>query len=154
MLHIVTHVKIRVPILLPKITLSNPKWYSRSMPHPPKNPLKPLDLGPESVGDRLQKIRKQKGFTQAEVATIVGTTRESIAAYESGRVRLSDDMLARFSIALATSADQILGLSGQPTEEPPAMKIMRRVRQIEQLPLAKQKVLLQTIDGYLKGEGI
>ena len=130
------------------------QWYIISMPQPLKNPLKPLDLGPDSVGDRIQKIRKQKGLTQTEVATQVGTTRESVAAYESGRVRLSDDMLARFSIALNTSADQILGLSALPTEEPPAMRIMRRVRLIEQLPLAKQKVLLQTIDGFLKGEGI
>lgn len=140
--------------MLHRITPVRPQWYSQLVPQPLKNPLKPLDLGPESIGDRLQKVRKHKGLTQAEVANLVGTTRESIAAYESGRVRLSDEMLARFAIALETSADLILGLSGLPTEDPPAMRIMRRVRQIEQLPLAKQKVLLQTIDGFLKGEGI
>jgi len=31
---------------------------------------------------------------------------------------------------------------------------MKRLRKINDLPLAKQKVLLHTIDSFLKGEGI
>lgn len=123
------------------------------MPKPRKNPLPALDASSEPIGLRLAKIRKAKGLTQINVAEKIGIPQYLISDYETGRLHLSDDILIRFAIALGTSADAILGLSGSDIETP-SLKLVRRFKKIESLPAPKQKALLQTIDGFLKGEGV
>lgn len=81
---------------------------------------------------------------------MVGITRESIAAYEAGRVRISDDILVRFALSLGVSADKLLGISGQSLESPSSLRIMRRMKKIEKLPPSKQKAILQTLDMALQ----
>jgi transcriptional regulator with XRE-family HTH domain len=94
--------------------------------------------------------RRQRGLTQAELAQKIGTTRESIAAYEAGRVHISDDILIRFSLSLGVSADKLLGIAGKALEDPSTLRIMRRLKKIEKLPPAKQKAILQTLDMALQ----
>ena len=62
-------------------------------------------------------------------------------------------MIIRFAKALGSSSDMILGLDGHSLEAP-SLRLIKRFKKIELLPVAKQKALLQTIDGFLKGEGI
>ena len=62
-------------------------------------------------------------------------------------------------MALEVSADELLGLSQETGPKNPAtkklsLKLVRRLQKMEQLPSSKQKALLQTIDGFLRGEGI
>ena len=123
------------------------------MPRPLKNPLPVLAIPSQSIGVRLASIRKSSGMTQAQIAQQIGIEQYLVSSYETGRLHLSDDMLIRFAKALGTSSDSILGLDGSEIEQL-SLKLVRRLKKIEQLPLAKQKVLLQTIDGFLKGEGI
>jgi transcriptional regulator with XRE-family HTH domain len=120
------------------------------MPRPLKNKLKPIEMDSEPVSQRLKHYRRQRGLTQAEVAEIIGITRESVAAYESGRVRLSNEVFVRFAVALGVSADKLLGISGRHLEDPTALRIMRRLKKIEKLPPAKQKAILQTLDMALQ----
>ena len=88
-----------------------------------------------------------------QVALQIGIPQNSVSDYETGRLHLSDDMIIRFAKVLGTSADAILGLDGSEVETP-SLKLVKRLKKIEQLPTPKQKALLQTIDGFLKGEGI
>ena len=124
-----------------------------SMPRPLKNPLPVLAIPSQSIGVRLASIRKSSGMTQAQIAQQIGIEQYLVSSYETGRLHLSDDMLIRFAKALGTSSDSILGLDGSEIEQL-SLKLVRRLKKIEELPLAKQKVLLQSIDGFLKGEGI
>jgi transcriptional regulator with XRE-family HTH domain len=120
------------------------------MPQPIKNPLPPLDLGNEPIHDRLQRLRRQRGVTQAKLAQQVGITTAAISAYELGRVRMVDEMIVRISLALGISSDELLGLSNRALEEPTSLKIMRRIKNIEKLPPAKQRAILQTLDMALQ----
>lgn len=56
-------------------------------------------------------------------------------------------------IALGTSSDAFLGLNGSEIDTP-SLKLVKRLKKIEALPPPKQKALLQTIDGFLKDEGM
>lgn len=123
------------------------------MPKPRKTPLPVLETSSESIGLRLSKIRKAKGLTQVNVAERIGIPQYLVSDYETGRLHLSDDMVIRFAIALGTSSDAILGLT-PPDHEGPSLKLVKRLMKIEQLPTTKQKALLQTIDGFLRGEGM
>ena len=121
----------------------------------------PLKLiNKETFGQRLARFRKEGGFTQAELATKVGIIQVLVADYEHDKIRLNAEMICRFSQTLRLSADVLLGLrrSGTDSEADTtntiSLKLVRRIKKIDQLPNQKQKALLQTIDGFLKGEGI
>lgn len=114
----------------------------------------PLDLGEETIGQRIARFRKERGYTQAELAEKIGITNNLVSEYERGRLRMNDQMVARFAVALDVSADEILGLKIENRKNiKPSLRIMRRLHRIEKLTLSKQKSLLQIIDGFLKGEG-
>ena len=116
----------------------------------------------ETPGQRLSRLRKERGLTQVQLAEQTGLTQGLVTSYERGRLRMHAEMVARFAMALGVSADELLGIPGkgsrlQEESTTPArlsLKLVRRLRKIETLPDPKQKALLQTIDGFLRGEGI
>jgi transcriptional regulator with XRE-family HTH domain len=80
------------------------------MPRKPTYKLKNTSNDNNTVGERIARIRKEKGLTQKELADKIGIARSLLANYECGWNRLFDDMVASFAIALEVSADEILGL--------------------------------------------
>jgi hypothetical protein len=68
-------------------------------------------------------------------------------------LRLTAEMLVRFSVALGTGVDAILGINGKSHHDTQvSLSLVRRMKEIESLPASKRKALLQTIDGFLKAE--
>ncbi len=121
------------------------------MPQVPKKQLPPLEISDKKTGEIIAKIRKQRGMTQAELAEKIGITRVALSAYENGRVRLYDEMLARFALALDVSSDILLGFQkDQKLTKDTNLKTVKRINEIENLPPAKRKSLLDIIDTYLK----
>lgn len=122
------------------------------MPRRSKIKLVPLNLGNESLGQRLARLRKEKGYTQAELSAKIGIIRELISDYERDKIRPHSEMIIRLAIALEITTDELLGLR-QPSKgngDKPSLKILRRVKRMEELPESQQKVLLKTIDTFLK----
>ena len=117
-----------------------------SMPRRSKLPLPALNLGKESIGQRLARLRKERGYTQRELAERIGIIHSLISDYETSKLRLYDQMVSRFAIALEVSTDEILGLKGNHAKEKPSLKIVRRLGRIESLPPARQKTILKAID--------
>ena len=125
------------------------------MPRVSKAKLPPVDLGNKTVGERIAVSRKKRGYTQRELAEKIGIDRHLISDYERGKIRLYDEMVARFAIALGVGTDYLLGVEGDDhvIKDEPSLRITKRVKRIENLPLSKQKSLLQIIDGFLESEG-
>ncbi|MBA7554049.1 hypothetical protein ES705_46661 [subsurface metagenome] len=124
------------------------------MPRVSRLNLPPLDTGDQTIGERLTQIRKKRGYTQKELAQKMGLIQSLISAYECNKLRLNAEMLTRFCNSLKVSADEILGTKRTNHKEPTlSLRLVRRLKKIESLPLSKQKALLQTIDGFLKGQG-
>ena len=123
------------------------------MPQPSRLNLPPLDLGGESIGQRITRIRKERGFTQIELAEKIGLIQSIVSALERDERKLSADMAVRFAQALAVSLDELLG----PAEEKPRKnrknnrKVLRRLEQIQALPTTQQQTVLKTIDAMLRG---
>ncbi len=126
---------------------------------PPRSRLKlpPIDLGKETLGQRLARIRKERGFTQVELAERVGLIQVLVSDYERDRTRMHAEMIARFAQVLGISADELLGLK-HPRDTASGKKlpkrVLRRVEQITHLPPNHQRALLRTIDTFLKGAGV
>ena len=107
----------------------------------------PLNYEGEPVGERLARLRKERGFTQVELAEKVGTGQVLISAYETDRRALSAEMAVRFAIALDVTTDE------KKSAKKPSLKLVRRMEQIEKLPQRKQDALLTTIDAFLSTVG-
>jgi transcriptional regulator with XRE-family HTH domain len=103
----------------------------------------------ESLGQRLARLRKERAFTQVQLAREVGTIQSHISAYELGRLRPNSDMMVHLAEALKVSADEILGLKNNGGGHKTSLKITKRMKRIESLPRKKQKAILSTIDALL-----
>jgi transcriptional regulator with XRE-family HTH domain len=88
------------------------------MPAKPKYNLPFIDFGEETIGQRIARIRKKKKISQQKLAEEIGIKRVLVSDYERGKVRLYDEMVARFAIALEVTTDELLGLK----DHPPAKK--------------------------------
>jgi transcriptional regulator with XRE-family HTH domain len=120
------------------------------MPQKSKLKLPPINLGNESFGQRLARFRKERGYTQAELANKMGLVQALVSEYERDKLRPYHEMVARFALALEVSADMLLGLDDQKRKhKTPSLKLQKRMLQIEALPPYQQKILLRTIDTIL-----
>lgn len=114
-----------------------------------------LDFGGETLGQRLTRLRKQRGFTQVELAEKTGITQVLISAYETDRCSFSVEMAVRFALALEISLDELLHPKAKKASiKKPNRRVLRRLEQIEKLPARQQNYLLRTIDGFLRGTGV
>jgi transcriptional regulator with XRE-family HTH domain len=115
----------------------------------------PLDFGGETLGERLARFRKQRGYTQAELARKVGIGQVLVSAYETDRRQFSAQMAVRFALALDVSLDEFLHPKAKKiATKKPNRRVLRRMEKIESLPFHQQTYLLKTIDGFLKGVGV
>jgi len=117
-----------------------------------KTDMATLVLGEETLGQRIARLRKEKGYTQVELAEKIGIIQVLISDYERDKLRPHPEVIVRFAQALGVTTDEILGVKTSPTAgTKPSLKTLRRLKKIEELPLSQQKVLFKTIDNFLKG---
>ena len=121
------------------------------MPRKPTRELPKLNLGNETIGQRLSRIRKGKGITQNELAVSIGITQGLVSEYEHERIRLYDEMVSRFAIALQCSTDEILGLDKKSIQqEKPNFRITRAMRRIKRLPGDEQDLVLDLLRMFIQ----
>jgi transcriptional regulator with XRE-family HTH domain len=121
------------------------------MPKVSRFKLPPVDFGGETLGERIARIRKERGFTQVELAAKIGIIQTIVSAVEGDERKLSAEMAVRFAQALDVSMDELLG-PGRPEKKgrKPSRKILRRLERIEMLPRTQQIAVLKTIDNALE----
>jgi len=121
------------------------------MPRASKLNLPPIDWGKESLGQRLARLRKERGFTQVELAEKIGIVQTLVTDYETDRLRLTAEMAVRFALALDISMDELLHPKAATPKKKSSRRVLRQLEQIQALPDHQQTVLLKTIDTFLKG---
>ena len=121
------------------------------MPRVSRLKLPPLELGGETIGERVARLRKERGYTQAELAEKVGIIQTIVSAIETNALKLSAEMAIRVALALEISTDDLLmpAKKKRPGRKP-TRRVLRRLEQIEALPSPQQSVLLKTIDTFLE----
>ena len=111
----------------------------------------PMIIGDETFGQRLARIRKEKGYTQVELSGKMNIVQVLVSDYENDKLRPYHEMIARFARALDVSADELLGLkANKKKKNTPSLKIQKRLKKIEDLPTSQQKFVLKAIDSHLK----
>jgi transcriptional regulator with XRE-family HTH domain len=100
---------------------------------------------------RVTRVRKDRGYTQVELAAKIGIIQSIVSAVERDVLKLSAEMAVRFSRALECSTDELLQPPGKAARSrAPSRKVLRRLERIETLPKTQQVALLRTIDTALE----
>jgi len=108
----------------------------------------------ESIGERLARLRRERGITQAELAESLGLAQPNISDYERGILRLNAELILRLTEILKVSSDELLGIGAARARVGAGnRRIARRLEEIERLPRRDQEALLRTIDAFLSKAG-
>ena len=104
-----------------------------------------------ALGRRIAALRRERGYTQVELADSLGTTQGIVSDYECGKLRPHADMIVRLAKALRVSTDEMLGV--KPAAKNGAAvsrRVLRRLQAIDGLPKRDQDALFRTIDAFLQ----
>lgn len=115
----------------------------------PKKTKKPIhEAHGETFGQRLCRLRKAQGMTQAELGAMVGVSTRALCSYERDQREPPAHLLPDLARQMGVSLDGLMGLeplqSGR--EAPIARRWIRKFEQIEQLSDRKQRAIMQVLD--------
>lgn len=92
------------------------------------------------LGTKLRELRRERGWTQAQVAERIGGTASVVSAYENGIRQPSYEALIRLSRLYGVSTDYLLGVSGRRTPD------SRHLVSLDGLTPSKIALVTQLID--------
>ena len=92
-------------------------------------------------GKKLKSLRKNLGFTQAQLADRLGISASTVGMYEQGRREPDNTMLSKICYVLNTSTDNLLGLVREDT---------RREREVDDM-IDEFTRLLKEQEGLMSG---
>jgi transcriptional regulator with XRE-family HTH domain len=124
------------------------------MPRPSKANLRPLPFNDiQTFGQRITNFRQQRGLSQRALGKIIGITQGLISDYETGKLRMYDEMILRFCLALQVPPNELLGYTpALPMAIPVRLsaRFLKRLAVIERFPEPKKKRILENLDDAIR----
>jgi len=106
----------------------------------------------QQLGQRIARFRKAQNLTQQQLGDLLGIAQQTLAHYETGRLRIAVAALPPLAEALGISVEELL--EDQPANDKrkrgPASKLQRQIEQVSQLPRAKQKFVMDMLDTVIQ----
>jgi transcriptional regulator with XRE-family HTH domain len=66
------------------------------------------------IGERLRKLRKEKGINQEELADVIGVNKATVSLYEIGKNDPSDKLKIEIAKYFNISLDYLIGVIDEP----------------------------------------
>jgi transcriptional regulator with XRE-family HTH domain len=107
-----------------------------------REPAVPIDA--DTVGGRLRKLRKLKGYTQLDVAALTGLTNTAIANYEKNYREPKYKVLQIFAGLYSTSIQYLITGEKNNQEITPAIRSL--IDKIQNLSDKDRRVLFQLLN--------
>ena len=105
----------------------------------------------KNFGKRLASLRKQKGFTQEQLAKAIGVSSRVIAYYEGETEYAPAHLLVPIAKALKISGDELLGLKDVKQDlNPEYASLWRKLKKVQDLPKRDQKALFHYLNALLE----
>jgi len=98
-----------------------------------------------SFGIRLSELRKKKGFSQEELANLIGTKGPAIGRYEREIVKPTIEVATRLSKILKVSLDYLVGNSDVELDN----DLINKIINIQNLSEEDQSHLYALMDAFL-----
>ena len=104
------------------------------------------------MGKRIAGFRKAQDMTQTQLANALGIAQQTMAHYEGGRLRIPVALLPMLATLLAVSVDELIGEPAKATQgkRGPTPRLQRQVELINQLPRARQKLVMEVLDAVIQ----
>jgi len=104
-----------------------------------------------SLGKNVRRLRKEKGWTQRDLAAKLSCTQSIITAYENDVRRPPASKIALLAELFGTSVNDIFaGIQSEKNEKSTKdPKLWKRFERIQQLPPHEKRTVLKMIDGLL-----
>jgi transcriptional regulator with XRE-family HTH domain len=105
------------------------------------------------LGERITRLRKEQGLTQAQLAELLGISQQLVGFYERGVRRIPVDLLPKAAQMLGVSVEDFLGSKTGNGKRGPTPKLQQQLERISRLPRAKQRLVMEMLDGVLSQAG-
>jgi transcriptional regulator with XRE-family HTH domain len=107
----------------------------------------------ESVGERIAKLRVERGYSQRDLAKETGISHRMIAYYEKQAQHPPTHVMPVLAKALGVSIDQLFGLEKIKSDNKNKdMRLWRRFSQIEKLDAKEKRQVIQLLDTFIEKE--
>lgn len=107
-----------------------------------------------ALGGRIAALRKDRGWTQQELAEQIGIAQQTLAHYEGARLRVPASMLPTLAGLLQVGVDELIGQPAKRSNKRgPAPRLAQHMEMISQLPKTKQRFVMEVIENMLAQQG-
>ena len=107
----------------------------------------------ESIGDRLARLRSERGYSQRDLARETGISHRMIAYYEKQAQYPPTHVLPILAKALGISLDQLFGMDKIKKDgNNKDMRLWRRFSQIEKFDVKEKRKIIQLLDTFIENE--
>jgi transcriptional regulator with XRE-family HTH domain len=103
----------------------------------------------KALGARIAALRKDSGITQVQLAQAMGVSQQTIASWEVGRRGVPVSNLPSLARTLGASVETLIGEKAPPAKRGPTPKLQQQVERLSRLPQAKQRVVMEMLEGFL-----
>ena len=103
----------------------------------------------KAVGSRIKQLRKQKGWTQKELAKFIDGSYQQLNKYESGIHSPPLDKFIQLADTLNTTADYLI--TGNVAEDAPLhnRRLLQKFKLIEGFDASEQETVIKVIDAMV-----
>lgn len=103
------------------------------------------------LGRKIAERRRELGLTQVEVAERLHVSQQAVQGFEKGRRRVPVSTLPLLAQLLDVSVEELIGTASvRPAKKRgPAPKLQRQLEEIQRLPRAKQKFVIEMLDAVI-----
>lgn len=102
-----------------------------------------------TFGEKILKLRKEQGWSQQELAKMVGTSGPIIGRYERGEMVPSVEVAKKLADVFAITLDYLVDESGK-VSELKDRSMLERLTEVEHLDDADRQIILKVVDSLLR----
>jgi transcriptional regulator with XRE-family HTH domain len=103
-----------------------------------------------SFPERLRQLRRERDWSQGQLAKRAGIDLQRISKYERGISSPPLETLARIARTLDVSLDYLLTGKSSQTDKLKNAKLIERIEEVENLPPEYQETLISVLDSFIK----
>ena len=114
---------------------------------------RPAKFERTAFGERLTKLRVERGMSQAQLAEAVGFSQQAYAGWERSTTALRPDDIVKLAKALSVSTDELLGCEAPKARASgPAGRLRRVFDSVSGISRHQQQKIADTLETLIAGQ--
>lgn len=103
-----------------------------------------------TIANRLVRLRKEAGLSQAQMAEKLGISQTVVSDYERGALRLHGELILKLAEILGVSADELLGRETNKPKARPTGKVQQVFEEVSNLPRRQQDKVVEFVSAFVR----